>query len=574
MRRIIFCGLLVILGLGGCSTTGKGPEGDSPAGTAVRSIARFQDITLRGELGTRWAAATANLLTRPDRYSLDSYRANATGTPGALWPDWPGDQFGRMYSVMHVAEGYGWTTVPPLRRAVADVVLPAQTEDGNFGPRLALDQKDSRIISGNAFALRGLMDAYEDTGDSRYLEAARKLARYYDATFATWKEKGEGGPVHEFYGHCLDGLVRLYELGGDEWVLDLAKTIGERAGRTSHTHHSLSLYRGVIDLYRVTGDARLLEKAEGYLKWCRESQIVTGGLPENMPAYYQDEGCALADYLVVNLMMFSVTSRDEFLEEAEHVLVNHLFMNQFVTGGFGHRLFAPDVIGGKGWQGWQGKFGSENPGCCSMWGQWGLGQAGRYIVTRQDGDVEINLFAAADVELPDLGTRLEIRSDFPAMRAAVVTVRCDRPEKFRLRLRRPAWAQEVTLKLNGKEIDVSASGTRLTLDRTWDSGDKVEMTFSSDLRLVPWPAAGPARAAVFAGPLCLGLSSAAADVDLYDSVLVDGQGHLVLSPDGQPQVVGKDGQAISRLRPISEDWQSPNVLDPNRLRVIFTLKKG
>jgi len=575
MKRTILWGLLVILGLIRCSTTGKNPEGDSPAGTAaVRSIAGFQDITLRGELGTRWAAATANLLPRPDRYSLDSYRANATGTPGALWPDWPGDQFGRMYSVMHVAEGYGWTTVPPLRRAVAAVVLPAQTEDGNFGPRLALEQKDSRIISGNAFALRGLMDAYEDTRDSRYLEAARQLARYYDATFATWKEKSESGPVHEFYGHCLDGLVRLYELGGDEWALDLANRIGERAGRTSHTHHSLSLYRGVIDLYRVTGDGRLLEKAEDYLKWCRESQIVTGGLPENMPAYYQDEGCALADYLVVNLMMFSVTGRDEFLEEAEHVLVNHLFMNQFVTGGFGHRLFAPDVIGGKGWQGWQGKFGSENPGCCSMWGQWGLGQAGRYIVTCQDGDVEVNLFAAADVELPDLGTRLEIRSDFPAMKAAVVTVRCDRPEKFRLRLRRPAWAQEVRLKLNGKEIDGSASGTRLTLDRTWNSGDKVEMTFSSGLRLVPWPAAGPDRAAVFAGPLCLGLSSAAADVDLYDSVLVDGQGHLILSPDGQPQVVGKDGQAISRLRPICEDWQFPNVLEPNRLRVLFSLKKN
>jgi len=573
MKRIIFYGLLVILGLIGCSTTGKGPERDSPAGTAAaRSTARFQDITLRGELGTRWAAATANLLTRPDRYSLDSYRANASGTAGALWPDWPGDQFGRMYSVMHVAEGYGWTTVPALRQAIAGVVLPLQTEDGNFGPRLALDQRDSRIISGNAFALRGLMDAYEDTRDSRYLEAARRLARYYEATFTTWKEKGEGEPVHEFYGHCLDGLVRLYELGEDEWALDLAKRIGERAGRTSHTHHSLSLYRGVIDLYRVTGDARLLEKAEDYLKWCRESQIVTGGLPENMPAYYQDEGCALADYLVVNLMMFSVTSRDEFLDDAEHVLVNHLFMNQFITGGFGHRLFAPDVIGGKGWQGWEGKFGSENPGCCSLRGQWGLGQAGRYIVTRQGKAVEVNLFAAADVELPDLGARLEIRSDFPAMKAAVLTVRCDRPQKFRLRLRRPAWAQEVTLKLNGKEIDVSPSGMCLTLDRTWNSRDKVEMTFSSGLRLVPWPAAGPDRAAVFAGPLCLGLSSAAADVDLYDSVLVDGQGHLVLSPDGQPQVVGKDGQTISSLRPICEDWQSPNVMNPNRLRVLFSIK--
>ena len=558
-----------------CTGTKQAPARHSPAASAAfRSVPELKKVTLRGELGTRQATATANLLTPPVRYLLDSYRASASGTPGTLWWDWPGDQIGRMLSVMHVAEGYGWTNITSLRRAVAEVILPLQTDHGNFGPKLPLDQTDARLISGNAFALRGLTDAYEDTKDVRYLEAARKLSRYFESTCETWKEKGEGGPVHEFYGHCLDGLVRLYELGGDERALDLAKRIGERAGRTSHTHHSLSLYRGVIDLYRVTGDARLLEKAEDYLKWCRESQIVTGGLPENMPSYYQDEGCALADYLVVNLMMFSVTGRDEFLDDAEHVLVNHLFMNQFITGGFGHRLFAPDVIGGKGWQGWEGKFGSENPGCCSMWGQWGLGQAGRYIVTSQGEAVEVNLFAAADVEIPDLGARLEIKSDFPAMNTAVVTVRCDRPQKFQLRLRRPSWAQAITLKLNGKELDLSPSGSRLTLDRTWNSSDAIEMTFSSGLRLVPWPAAGLNRAAVFAGPLCLGLSSVAADVDSFDAVLVDARGHLVLTPDGQPQGIGKDGQTISPLRPICEDWQSPNVMNPNRLRVLFSLKKN
>jgi len=575
-RRTQGWGWLPIFALIGIILAGCKP-GPKPAAenesTRLRSISDFKNITLRGELGTRWAAATANLLTRPDRYPLDSYRANASGTPGALWPDWPGDQFGRMYSVMHVAEGYGWTTAAALRRAVADVILPVQTEDGNFGPRLALDQKDSRIISGNAFALRGLMDAYEDTKDTRYLEAARRLARYYEATFATWKEKGAGGPVHEFYGHCLDGLVRLYELGGDDWALDLAKRIGERAGRTSHTHHSLSLYRGLIDLYRLTGDSRLLEKAEDFLKWCRECRIVTGGLPESLPTYYEDEGCALADYLIVNLMMFSVTGRDEFLEDAEHVLVNHLFMNQFVTGGFGHRLFAPDVIGGKGWQGWEGRFGSENPGCCSLWGQWGLGQAGRYIVTDRGKAVEVNLLAAADVGLPELGARLEIRSDFPAMSRASLIVHCDRPARFSLRLRRPDWAKDVKVKLNGKEVEAGLSGRRVMMERTWKSGDAIEMTLSSGLRLVPWPPAGQDRVAVFAGPLCLGLSSADTDVEAYDSVLVDSQGSLVLSPDGQPQVVGRDGQIVCRLRPISEDWQSPNVLNPNRLRVLFNLKK-
>ncbi len=251
----------------------------APGRTAARNMARFEDVTFRSELGTRFGAATANLLTRSDRYRLESYRASAAGTPGALWWDWPGDQIGRMLSAMHVAQGYGWSTAPRLRAAVADLVLPLQTGHGNFGPELPLDQTDARLISGNAFALRGLMDAYEDTSEERFLKAARKLGRYFEATYETWKEKGEGGPVHEFYGHCLDGLVKLYELGGDSWALDLAKKIGRRAGRTSHTHHSLSLYRGVIDLYRVTGDTRLLDKAADYLEWCRECRIVTGGLP-------------------------------------------------------------------------------------------------------------------------------------------------------------------------------------------------------------------------------------------------------------------------------------------------------
>jgi hypothetical protein len=79
-----------------------------PAPAAARPIA-FSQVRLDGELGARYAAATCNLLTRTDRYSLDSFAASATGTPGALWWDWPGDQVGRWFSVLRVAQGYGWT---------------------------------------------------------------------------------------------------------------------------------------------------------------------------------------------------------------------------------------------------------------------------------------------------------------------------------------------------------------------------------------------------------------------------------------------------------------------------------
>ena len=411
----------------------------------------FSQVHLLGELDARYMAATCNLLTRTDRYSLESFASSAAGRPGALWWDWPGDQIGRWLSVLHVAEGYGWTPAAESRKAVAEVILPLQTKEGNFGPPGSAKSDDVRIISGNGFALRGLLDAYADTHDPRYLEAARKLARYFETLAPKW-EKRENGKLHEFYGHCLDGLVALYEQGGDRWALDLAERLAKNAGRTGHTHHSLSLCRGLIDLARVTGNKEYLAKAEDYLAWCRENQTASGGLPEEMPKSAQDEGCGLADWIVVNLMMFQLTGEERYLDDAEHTLVNHFFMNQFHTGGFGHRSFSQEIIGGKGWQGWDGQFGSENPGCCSLWGQWALGQVGRFIVTQSADTVSVNLYPSAEIELPERGVRLQITSDFPRMTKARIRVECERPQSFTLALRIPPWARSMKVKQDGNDV--------------------------------------------------------------------------------------------------------------------------
>jgi rhamnogalacturonyl hydrolase YesR len=578
-RPTLYAGAAVCVAAGICALAGRAPasqghpEERMPAENAAqRQLAEFRDVTLRAELGTRYEAATCNLLTRHDRYSLESYRAQSSDEPGGLWLGWPGDQVGRMLTAMHVAEGYGWTPVPTLRSAVGDVVLPCQTKDGNFGKEMPLDHKDAKVLSGNAFALRGLMDAYEDTREERYVAAARKLARYFESTFDVWKEVNGEGPINEYYGHCIDGLVRLYELGGDEWALDLAKRIGRRAGRTTHAHHSLSMCRGVLHLYRVTGDAEFLTRTQDYLRWCDENRLVTGGIAELMPKSGQDEGCALADYIVVNLMAFAATGNDEYLDDAEHILVNHFFMHQFRTGGFGHRVFAQEVIGGKLWQGWEGRFGSENPGCCSIWGQVALGKVGRYIVTRSGGAVELNLYPSADVELAQLGVRLRIEGDFPRMHSAKITIRCDMPQRLALRLRLPRWAEGVEVKVNGTKTKPATVGSRMVLEREWRSGDVIEMAFAGSLRLVRWPDADSDRVAVFDGPLCLGLSSADADVDQYTSVLVDANGKLLLSPDGKPQLANADGNALSALRPICTDWQSEDVANPNRIRVLFATR--
>ena len=526
---------------------------------ANEKVAAISDVTLKGELGARYQAAMCNLLTRQDRYSLATFESSAAGTPGAFWWDWPGDQLGRWLSILHVAEGNGWTPAAAQRKAIGDIILPHQSPDGNFGPKVDITQKDARVISGNCFALRGLMDAYADTRDPRYLEAARKLGHYFEATFPTWEGK-DGHPVHEFYAHCVDGLVKLYELGGDKWALDMAKKIGDQAGRTAHTHHSLSLYRGMIDLYRVTKDPKYLAKTEDYLLWCRENRIVTGGLPEAMPSSDEDEGCGLADYVIVNLMAYTVTGKGLYLDEAENTLVNHMAMNQFHTGGFGHRAYAQDIVGGKDWQGWDGQFGSENVGCCSLWGACSLGQIGQYIVT-QDGDaVDVNLYPCADVEIPDRHLRLSIRSDYPRMRTASISIHIDKEREFPVRLRVPKWAEKVRVSVATKPVEGVQKQGRLVVDRKWKSGDKIEVVFESGIHLVPWPEKSPEQMAVFDGPLCLGLYDSDGDLATFDGV------KLI---DGKPVAVDESAASPRVLHPIGDDWQNPDVKNPHRIRVLF-----
>jgi rhamnogalacturonyl hydrolase YesR len=559
-----FAAISLALIIAACSPAPKTPAVGSPG---LRTPTPFNRVSLRGDMGVRFEAATANLLTRQDRYTLDTYKASATGTPGAFWWDWPGDQIGRMLSVMHVAEGYGWTPAASLRKTVGGAVLPLQSPNGNFGPKNA-DPKDAKFISGNAFALRGLMDAYLDTGEPRYLEAARRLARYFEAAFDAWKDNGKG-QLHEFYGHCIDGLVLLHEYGGDAWALDLAKKAAERTGRTAHAHHSLSMYRGVLELYRVTGDKKLLDHVDDYLRWLKEVRIATGGFPESIPEWNEDEGCALADDVVVNLMMYQATGRDAYLDDAENTLVNHFFMNQFHTGGFGHRAFASDIVGGKQWQGWGGQFGSENPGCCSLWGQWGLGQAGQYIVTRSGRAVDVNLYPEAVVDLPDLAGRIEIAGDFPRMRRADLTVRLDGPEAFAVRLRVPRWAEGATVTLNGKEYVRPTLDGRIVIDRKWRSGDRIGIVFKGGMRLVPWPKPDSETVAVFDGPLCLAISSADTNIDIVNRVLITADGKIALSPEGEPRALDGAGIMVTGFRPIAEDWLSPNLKSPNRLRILF-----
>jgi DUF1680 family protein len=553
--------LITILSLGFCLFTtdhlGKQMEAINDIQPSLSTSA-----TLSGLLGDRYREASRNLLSRPDRYSIDSFKANASGVPGALWWDWPGDQFGRFFSAIHVAQLNGWPGTNEFRKAIGDAILPLQQSDGHFGTDLKGNYRMIQQISGNAFALRGLVDAYEDTHEERYLIAARNLGRFLEKAFSQWDDPKEHD-AYEFYGHCIDGLVHLYQQSnGDKWALELAEKIAKLAGREHHTHHSLSMYRGVIELALLKHDKALLEKAEDYLKWCRENRTVTGGLPEGMPKSDQDEGCGFADYVVTNLMMHRATGNDLYLSEAENTLVNHLLMCQFSTGGFGHRQFGQEIMGGKLWQGWGGAFGSENPGCCSIWGQWALGQYALYAIEKRKDILMVNLFPSATVKVPGMKGSIKITSDFPMQQYVCVEGIDSGGKSMKVSIRVPEGVTPKKVTIGRKLVKTDVKDGRNVIDRVWNKDDTLGLFYEYKIVLKP-SSVSPDKVAVFKGPLCLGISNKATDIDKYSYVVI--KDNVAYSAD-------KEGNLGPQLEPVFHDGHLGDTMNPNRVRVLFDTK--
>lgn len=89
-------------------------------------------------------------------------------------------------------------------------------------------------------------------------------------------------------------------------------------------------------------------------------------------------------------------------------------------------------------------------------------------------------------------------TDYPFKETIRISVNPESPVEFPLQLRIPAWAQGAAIKVNGSPIPQPAPGTFARIERTWRSGDRVEIRFPMPPRISRW---FNRSAAVERGPL-------------------------------------------------------------------------
>jgi hypothetical protein len=75
------------------------------------------------------------------------------------------------------------------------------------------------------------------------------------------------------------------------------------------------------------------------------------------------------------------------------------------------------------------------------------------------------------------GVHLTEETDYPFRGTVRITVNTETAVQFPMRLRIPAWTESTTVHLNGQPQQTSATEAFIKLDRSWNSGDLIELTF-------------------------------------------------------------------------------------------------
>ena len=451
-----------------------------------------------------------------------------------------------------------------LDKTVADLLT---TQDANGSISCTPADKQPGSENGDLwerkYVMLGLEEYYAHVDSSpAVLEA---LKRHADCIIAQvghapkkeitdlgWSATNIGAePCHIESSTLLEPFMRLFNLTGEQRYLDFATYIVESGG-TKHynlielacantppylmsghypkAYEMMSLFEGLVEYYRVTGDAKCRQAFLNLYNNIRTREITiigNGGADRPFHPYVAGEAwgntafeqtnpaitrmmetCVGVTWMKFCSQVLRLTGNPTAMDEIEKYVYNGLLGAMKPSGdGFSYvNLLNGNKVVNYGW-GW--KFNGFYVTCCNLNGPMGLAYI-PYVAVMEDGSGPVvNLYNAGSVNTRTPGGQplhLTLDTEFPLSGKVVISISPEQKEKFTVKLRIPAWSKGTALAVNGKRMEVTA-GTYAAITRKWSKGDTVELTFDMACRLVDAPhgtdPAGDDFRAVVRGPIVL-----------------------------------------------------------------------
>jgi uncharacterized protein len=508
----------------------------------VLSSAEFSTVKIEGMLGRKIDLCIENgvmakdysLFAVPFKNKLD----DGGGFAGEFWGKW----------FTSAALGYAYEPTPSHRaildNAVAEL-LNAQDADGRISSYSRTQEFGYWDIWGRKYALLGLIAYYDQTGDKTALKAACRATDVLISISGPGKKKltETGLQILGSLSSCsvLEPVVLVYERSGDKKYLDYAKYLvqlwsepntynpkGLRyvedalAGidpvsmEAPKAYEMMSCFEGLCELYRVTGDQKLLDAVvdfgERVLKkeimvvgsgssaelWCDGANRQTEILEQPM------ETCVTATWMKLCYQLLRLTGDPKWADQLEISLYN--------------ALMGAMCEDGKWWAYYSTLIGERIPSpmqvtlcrssCCVANGPRGMLLTPGWSVMQCKTGPVINLFTTGTWmhKLQD-GNMVKIsqETDYPVNGAVLMTINPSKSEQFSLKIRIPSWSKNSLLRIN-EEIIPCTAGTYVSITREWKPGDRIRLELDFRGRIVRAPG-NVNDLAVMRGPIVLALDN-------------------------------------------------------------------
>jgi uncharacterized protein len=399
--------------------------------------------------------------------------------------------------------------------------------------RWQLEKVDSHELYDLGHLYEAAVAHYQATGKRTLLDVALRTADLLVRTFGPGKRSiWPGHQITEM------GLVKLYRVTGNQQYLDLAKFLLDQrgpdgdpgAGRTynqsqakiveqteavGHAVRATYMYSGIVDVAALSGDAAFVNTADTIWNNLVATKLyITGGIGAtgsgeafgadyempNMTAY--NETCAAIGNDFWNYRMFLLHGDAKYIDVMERTLYNGLISGVSLDG---KAFFYPNPLESMGQHARSPWFGVA---CCPGNITRFLASVPGYVYARRGDMIYVNLYVAGtgEISLPggsrgNLAVGLTQETRYPWDGAIAITVKPSRPGRFALNLRIPGWARNepvpsdlyrfldrspdaATLRVNGSPVPLVLDKGYVTLDRTWQTGDRIDLSLPMPVRRV------------------------------------------------------------------------------------------
>jgi len=446
--------------------------------------------------------------------------------------DWYGEHAGKwLWAAARAAARQSDDTLAQRVQAVARHLAALQRDDGYLGTyapaRRFMQPQPARSPSWDgapvlrtwdvwthAYLILGFLEVHRHFPDPALLAAARRIG---DLCWRTLAEDGIDitglGNHHGLSAAVLlDPAVELFFATGEARYLELARLILQQSEAraelkllsaasgiadaseigTGKAYQLCWMMVGLAKLHRATGDASLLTAVRRVHGNIRAHHLTLGGGPWggvgqrsrevfNPAGFFSPEGyvetCSTFAWIQLNRELLDITGDAAFADEIERSACNDLL-----------GALAPD---GENWCYYSFPNGrrvhTTEWRCCKSSGAMALEELpGIAYRAHVDGGIAVNLYGPGRATLATETAgevAFEQETRYPFDGEIRIRVRPQRPSRFALHLRIPAWADRAAARVNGVDAGAGAAGRYLRLERSWNADDEIALSLPMSPRL-------------------------------------------------------------------------------------------